>query len=238
MIILDRESCHLRLILTVIFFDLDNTLVDRFETVVAYADVFRRDFSSALQDSVTTPMLAEAFNRLDKGGYSTHEIRSREIAALPIWLHPVEPKTLLDHWQNWVPFNPVAKAGLSEVLTLLKQDQYRLCLVSNGTSRNQRAKLQNLGIEDYFEQVIISEEVNVKKPHIDIFNLSLQLMGCTAQESLFVGDHPVNDVWGAEQAGMLPVWFSGSITWPDDQPQPQHSIRSLDELPALLNLNL
>lgn len=46
---------------------------------------------------------------------------------------------------------------------------YRLGIISNGKSIQQRAKLSCTNIEKYFEIILISEETGFAKPSVDIF---------------------------------------------------------------------
>lgn len=50
-----------------------------------------------------------------------------------------------------------------EILSRLRSS-FRLGLVSNGTSQSQRAKIGALGIEHYFDPILISEEIGFRKP--------------------------------------------------------------------------
>ena len=217
-----------------IFLDLDNTLTDRYATIVAYAEAFKVNFQNNLKFSINSEELGSWFNEYDRGGYETHEIRSKRISELDIWVERVDPSELSLHWQIWVPNNSVPMKGLYECLEALKALGLKLCLVTNGQSRNQRDKIQKLGLEKYFNEIIISEEVGFKKPDHEIFNIALAKMGCVSCESLFLGDHPLNDYTASKSLGFLPVWFGKLQEWPINLPRPKHFIESLLELPVLI----
>lgn len=63
-----------------------------------------------------------------------------------------------------------------------------------------------LGIENYFDIILISEWEGIKKPNPQIFHRALKQLNVSANESIFIGDHPVNDVEAAKNAGMIGVW--------------------------------
>jgi putative hydrolase of the HAD superfamily len=53
---------------------------------------------------------------------------------------------------------------------------------------------------------------------------------------LYVGDHPVYDVAGSLDAGFEAVWMNrDDLDWPSHLPEPQHQVRDLKQLEALLS---
>lgn len=127
-------------------------------------------------------------------------------------------------------------AGLYQCLNELVEMGCKLCLVSNGQSKNQRDKIKKLCLEKYIEKIVISGEVGFKKPDIRIFQSALTEMQCNADEAFFVGDHPLNDYVGSIKAGLVGIWLEGAHHWPDGFPKPV-SISNLNELcPLIRNL--
>ncbi len=57
-------------------------------------------------------------------------------------------------------------------LKLLKRltNQRKLALVTNGLKEVQRKRLQNTGVEEYFEAIVISDEIGHSKPHSRFFD--------------------------------------------------------------------
>jgi putative hydrolase of the HAD superfamily len=80
--------------------------------------------------------------------------------------------------------------------------RYRLGIVTNGSAQSQRGKLRGLGIEQYFEPIVVSEEVAHRKPEFAIFRLALRSWDLPHGEVLFVGDDPLQDIGGARAAGL------------------------------------
>jgi len=91
--------------------------------------------------------------------------------------------------------------GVKESLTRLSL-QLKLGLISNGTSATQRAKLEALAVETLFDPIVISEEVGLRKPDVQIFELAIRGWHLAPDRVLFVGDDPVSDISGAQAAGM------------------------------------
>jgi len=116
--------------------------------------------------------------------------------------------------------------------------RYRMGLLSNfDDARTGREILADTGVAEHFEVVVISAEVDVRKPNPAIFRHLLERLRLAPEEVLFVGDTAHEDVAGARGAGIPVVWLSenqGEI--PPGVAAPDYTIRNLTELPALLGL--
>jgi HAD superfamily hydrolase (TIGR01549 family) len=116
---------------------------------------------------------------------------------------------------------------------------YRLGLLSNfDDAQCGREVLGDTGVAELFEAVIISAEVRLRKPDPRIFRRMLAMLDLSPREVLYVGDTPVDDVWGAYQVGLPTAWISkGAVQVPEGIPQPRFIINELSELPELLGLS-
>ncbi len=100
-----------------------------------------------------------------------------------------------------------AEAGVwelfPEVLETLEalRPQYRLGVISNFDGRL-RMIVEQLGIAQFFNPLVISSEVGADKPDLFIFERALQLAGVAPGEALHVGDDPMGDWEGAAAAGL------------------------------------
>ena len=83
--------------------------------------------------------------------------------------------------------------------------------------------------------ILTSEQAQIYKPRPELFELFLGQLGVTPDETAYVGDKQLEDVFGASEAGMHPIWINRNNTPPDpDLPAPSHQISSLLELPKIL----
>lgn len=87
-----------------------------------------------------------------------------------------------------------------EVLSALR-GRFRLGVLSNFDSRLRRI-LPELGIGEFFEELILSSEVGAEKPSAFIYQEALRRFGVCADEALHVGDEPEADWRGAAAAGL------------------------------------
>ncbi|MBT9134577.1 MAG: (S)-2-haloacid dehalogenase 4A [Firmicutes bacterium] len=96
----------------------------------------------------------------------------------------------------WKPF-PWA----IEVLEQIKHKGYRLALLSNWDA-SARSILRSVGLDAFFEVILISSEVGYEKPDARIFHKLLSELRCTADEVVYVGDNYYDDVIGAQALGI------------------------------------
>ena len=92
----------------------------------------------------------------------------------------------------------------------------RVAIVSNNLHREQAAKIRACGLEPLIDLLVVSEEAGVAKPDPAIFRLTLDRLGCGADETVMVGDSWAADVEGARAAGIRPVWFNPHGAPPPD----------------------
>ncbi len=98
--------------------------------------------------------------------------------------------------------------GTHEMLSALKT-HYRLGLLSNFTHAPAAEDLiDHLGLRPFFEAVVISGAVGVRKPNPVIFDHLVYALQVEKTHLLYVGDDPDSDVSGAIAAGIRPVWMT------------------------------
>ncbi len=216
-----------------ILFDLDETLIDRTQSIMQYAARLQRDFADHLAP-LAIPTIAATILSADERGYRPREALFGDLVQQLPWQTPPDVMHLHTHWETWFPVSSVARVGLQETLATLHAQGIRLGVVTNGVVRRQQPKIETLHIGPYLSTVVISEAVQVKKPDPRIFAQSLADVGCQASQAWFVGDHPVNDVLGAAAVGLRPIWLRGVHPWPPDHPAPSSQIGALPELLGLV----
>jgi putative hydrolase of the HAD superfamily len=156
---------------------------------------------------------------------------------------------------------PLSEAGLSRALTAyfaysetlwevmpeayatlaaLATRGYRLGLVSNTVDAAHMHRLiDNAGLRPWLDPVVLSAETGVRKPNPRIFEIVLEAWGLPPEQAVMVGDTLGSDVLGAQLAGMHSVWLASRTGAPANEAhrhtiEPEATIRSLGELPALL----
>ena len=98
------------------------------------------------------------------------------------------------------------REGAKELLTETAQ-QYRVGLLSNFTFGPVIHKsLRKVDINRFFNAIIVSEEIGWRKPSPVIFQDMLQRLQVTAEEAVFIGDSPLEDIKGALDMGIRTVF--------------------------------
>lgn len=84
---------------------------------------------------------------------------------------------------------------------------YRLGMLSDGFLPAQRYKVEALGVGDYFEKIVFTEELGREfwKPHPRGFEHLLDFFQCRPDQSVYIGDNLKKDFVGPNSLGMHTV---------------------------------
>lgn len=110
-------------------------------------------------------------------------------------------------------------------------ERYRLVMVSNFYG-NLTKIVNSYGIAPYFETIVESAVVGVRKPDPVIYRMGIEAAGAAASECVVVGDSYSKDIVPGHTLGCETVWFKGE-EWEDvvrDEKLPTHIITALPEL--------
>jgi HAD superfamily hydrolase (TIGR01549 family) len=118
---------------------------------------------------------------------------------------------------------------LEEVLIELSS-KYRLAMVSNTMSDQPKILLREANLDKYFDLLVCSRDLGVRKPNPEIFKIVLDMIDVKPSEAVHVGDSVEADMIGARNTGLTGIW----INTPKQPPWKGHTINSICELPRLL----
>jgi len=131
--------------------------------------------------------------------------------------------------------------GVDEVLRELKRYKLKLGVLANtytSTKKEIRIALRNQGIDEFFDAVITSVDVGVRKPDRRIFRETLKAMKLKPEEVVLVGNQIDTDIVGGNRAGMITVWFHWRERYKSDMKsedeKPDYAISSLKDLPFII----
>jgi len=112
---------------------------------------------------------------------------------------------------------------------------YRLAIITNGLKDVQDNRVRKSIIGKYFEDVVISEEVEVSKPDPRIFELALNNIKHTDKSKvLIVGDSLTSDIQGGINFGIDTCWFNPNKIINQTGIKPTYEISNLMELKDIL----
>ena len=199
-----------------VLFDLDNTLTHRDQSIAAYSRHLADHYQYQLQHDESN-LIQSIIRRIDHGGYPKEYLTHPSIAASVAyalqqelsWNSLPDLDELSQFWFQQFGLSAVAMPGAKSLLTELKQRGYKLAVISNGGHATRLSILQGLGFSHYFDAIVSSGLLGISKPNPEIFLHTSRQLGVSAQHCLYVGDHPMNDIQGATDAGMMAIWLEG-----------------------------
>jgi len=171
-----------------------------------------------------------------KGNLRLGDVMRDTCAAFGIALTEGEIDELIAHYvapldARIAPFDDTLRT-----LEALRARGFVMGIVSNTMwpGEYHRRELDRLGLTPFFRHVVFSADVGVWKPQPGIYALSLDALGVSAAEAVFVGDMPEHDIVGAQNVGMRGIYVQNSAFLPEDV-HPDATITHLAELPDLLD---
>jgi len=190
-----------------IFFDLGSTLLDE---------------SSRVQE-----MMEATAARL---GLKLNDFEAMMERAAPA--HPYVLKMELSGgaaWEPWPKRLDPLYPGVPELLQELHK-RYHLGVIANhGVDTAQR-----LGIAQYLDVIVTSEELGFGKPDPRLFALALKRAHCAPEEALIAGDRLDNDIAPAKRLGMKTIWvrqgWGGKASPVSEEMTPDMQVSTLEEI--------
>ena len=139
-------------------------------------------------------------------------------------------------WAPWPKRLDPLYAGVPELLQKL-HSCYSLGIIANhGIDTAQR-----LGIAQYLDLNVTSEEMGFRKPDPRMFTTALERAGCAPGDAVMVGDRLDNDIAPAKRLGMKTIWirqgWGGRAVPASEEMTPDWEVKSLEEIGALLGLD-
>jgi putative hydrolase of the HAD superfamily len=104
-----------------------------------------------------------------------------------------------------------------DVLQQLRQQGYIVGVISNWDSRLTRI-LDGLGLTSHLHHVSISAVVGWEKPHQEIFRHAVEAVDVQPSRALHIGDSLSEDIQGASNAGLQPLWLQRDAAPQSDFP--------------------
>lgn len=218
--------------------DLDNTLADRAGAVSAWLD----EFCARLElDDSAKAWIAAA----DNDGYADRNAVFSEISQRFGLTESAE--TLVDDYRRRVVELAAPTDGAIDCLEALRAAGAQLAIVSNGSSGQQHAKIDKLGLRAMVDAVIVSGDLDIKKPDPRIFEAAIRECGREIKREIeseaaagrseaiwMVGDSALHDIVGAQELGFRTAWLHRGRTWDGQWSSPDITLDSLAELPGRL----
>lgn len=114
-------------------------------------------------------------------------------------------------WESTVSLSP--QPNVDNALAHIAASGIRVAAITNTvfSSACVVKELARHGLRGYFEFVLSSADIGLKKPHPDVFITALNTLGVKAQESIYIGDTLKADIEGSAAVGITPIWFGKNV---------------------------
>jgi putative hydrolase of the HAD superfamily len=131
------------------------------------------------------------------------------------------------------------KANMHAVLNQLSGSGYQLGLLSNaGDEANVQRLIDKVGIRDYFDPILISAALGIRKPDPRPFQQILEEWTLPPESVVMVGDLLEADILGAQQTGIHNIWLRDGSKYDSSdhaqELQPEFIAEDLGEIPDLI----
>ena len=212
-----------------ILFDFDGTLLNRDDSVKKFIEEQYERLNQWV-GHVSKEKYMTRFIELDSGGYVWKDKVYQQLVE-ELEITHVSWEDLLKDYINEYKNHCVPFPHLHDMLDELRSSDIALGMITNGYGKFQMDNIKALGIENYFETILVSEWEGVKKPNPKIFRRALKRLNVVPSQSIFVGDHIENDIRASENVGMKGIW-KRTFQW--DKAQTELMIDDLVELPLIV----
>jgi putative hydrolase of the HAD superfamily len=187
-----------------VFFDLDGTLYDRDAVMQKLVQEQFGVFRESLGDIGETQFVQRIL-QLDAHGHGEEPFLYERVVYE--WgLGPELAARLVRYFREHYDRHCSLSDDVLATLQNLRASGKKLGVITNGPIEWQQKTLAALGLDSFFDAVLISEREGLRKPDRHIFARALERCDVLAAEALFVGDHPGIDVAGAQAAGLIAAW--------------------------------
>lgn len=184
---------------SVVIFDLDDTLYSEKDYVKSgYADI-------ACHYKTIASMEDKLWNAFENNEQAINYVLKQEgLFSYEAVNHCLE--IYRNHFPR-ISLYPDAK----DLLVFLKEHKIRLGMITDGRPEGQRAKIKALKIEQYFDKLIITDELGgaeFRKPNPIAFEKMHAFFNIPYEAMVYVGDNTKKDFIAPKSLGMGCVYFN------------------------------
>ena len=201
-----------------IIFDMDGTLVNSSITIANAINYVRKNLGFEPMDSMKILTL----------------VNDHTINPAPVFYHAKafdadHERWFSEYYSKHHGEELVLYDGIKSLLLDLKSKGNKLAVATNAYRQSTLESLKYLEIYDLFDAIGCYDDVAEGKPAPDMLHKVLDEVGCTVEESLFIGDGP-RDEMAAKGAGMDYIMVDWGFTKHEDK----EVVVSVDALQSML----
>ena len=191
-----------------LLFDLDNTLLD-------FAAASKASLWKSFEDSnvecsediygTYKKINGKIWGEFERGEISARDLRTKRFFRLfqDMGDLNLNPSDFSKRYLENLVSESKAYNGVPKLLADLSKE-YRISVVTNGLKEVQRARLDKLNLNQYFDSIIVSDEIGVAKPDFAFFEFAFHSLPNPPPKSeiMIIGDNPISDIQGGKDFGI------------------------------------
>ena len=111
-------------------------------------------------------------------------------------------------FREYIKKSAIPVEGAKEILEYLSE-KYYVCVASNFSYEQQKARLSKAGMLPYIKEIFTSEEIGFAKPSTEFFESCVNgLSSFGKDEIMLIGDSITADIKGGKNFGLKTCWFN------------------------------
>jgi HAD superfamily hydrolase (TIGR01549 family) len=194
-----------------IIFDLDNTLYDydrchdfSLEKVFEYIQLNYNKQCSQIYNKVSKELKNEVGPTASSHNKSIYFKHLLEHLTISLSVLPIIEELYWKHFYE----SMVCYTNVREFIEWNKQQGKKIGVLTDYETQYQIVKLKQLGILDYIDVVVTSEEVGIEKPSVQMFQTILHKLNLQPEHVIMIGDNYKKDIEGANQVGIYGYYYT------------------------------
>ncbi len=229
--------------LKVVFFDIDDTLIDSERAHIEAINKICVDYNLPLKnnnDKIKFSWLSimnKYFKLFFEGKISICAQRINRI--IDFWKInglEISDKFAEEVYKQYHEHFLNSCKAFPDVIPILKSlESFQLGIISNGITSDQIFKLKYNHLYDFFDKIFISEQIGYSKPDKKIFLYAIKKMNISPIESIHIGDSYELDYLGSTNSGMNSILIDRKKRYSITKCS---KIQSLLEITQIAGLNL
>lgn len=223
-----------------VFLDLDDTILDFHKAEqVALTNAL---IHFGIEPTQSTLDLYHRINkaqweRLERGELTRDEVKVERYRILYSNLGiGLSPKDTTIYYESQLAIGHYFIDGALDLLEQL-HSKYSLYIASNGAKKVQNSRLASAGIEKYFDNIFISENLGYNKPDKRFFENCFEYIdNFDKSKAVIIGDSLTSDIKGGKNAEIKTIWYNPKRIANKTDVKPDFEVSDLSQIPKTLTL--
>ncbi|KKC36663.1 hypothetical protein WH87_13570 [Devosia epidermidihirudinis] len=205
-----------------VLFDLDDTLISAYRNPGAAWRGIAAEFADELKphgvETVAAAIIAHARARFADAAYrrlwrldpvpTRRGVVIDALQAANVPLSGALAHRIADRYESYRHERMALLPGAVDTLTALRERDVPMALVTNGSARVQRDKIERFGLAEWFGHIQIEGEAGYGKPDTRAYLVALESLGVGTIGSWMVGDDYDYDVVAPKELGLSTIWVA------------------------------